>query len=554
MQLKFKLFFKKLILPFLGLLYLLTLNACQYNKNINTHKSLNVDIAILNGMVIDGTGATRQQLDIGIKNNQIIYLGKEKNLFAKRVIDAKSLIVAPGFIDGHSHSDRFIKFNNNKLNESALFQGVTTVVGGADGQWSPLEIQSLISKYNKNGIATNIAFFVGHNGIRSAVMGNAQRHATDIEIYKMSTLVKQGMEMGAVGLSTGLMYDPGKHSSTEEVIALAKVAAKYGGVYDSHVRDPINALLASDQEVITIGREANIPAKIGHVKAVCQHNAGLSKSIISMVEQARREGINIVSDQYPYDGAKTEFLASLINVPSSITSQPNYNLKSALSNSQTLSVLKKTSEEGINGQFSWLKILAYDCIRITYSRDFPDYEGKYISELAKESKISGFDIIVKLLIDAKSPIRITFGGVEENDVQAILTKSWNMIVSDGYYVDKQSPNNIHPRSTGTFARILGYYVREKELLTLEEAIRKMTSAPAEFLNLSGRGIIKQGAIADIVIFNPETVRSQSSWSEPKHYAKGFNYVLVSGQLVIDENKLTGRTPGNYIKRTNLTQR
>ncbi|MFK5894360.1 MAG: amidohydrolase family protein [Pseudomonadota bacterium] len=541
-------YFRKLInIIALPALLVAFLSSCQ--QSMNEKPVINVDIGIISGDVIDGTGSAAKTLDIGIVDDRIVYMGTDKILNAKRTINAKNLIVSPGFIDGHSHSDEFVYLKENRLNESALFQGVTTFVGGADGFWSPEELRSLLAAYKKNGIGTNVAFYIGHNGIRKAVMGEAKRFATKPEMEKMKALVEEGMQMGALGLSTGLMYSPGDQSNTEEVIELAKVAAKYGGIYDSHVRDPINALLDSDREVIRIAREANIDAKIGHVKAVCQRNAGLSKDIIQMVEKARAKGINIVTDQYPYDGAKTDFLSSLVNVSTSLKEQDNYSLNSALSDPVLYAQLKNNSEHGIDGNFSWLKVLDYDCIRITYSEDYPELVGQYIDDLARKDRVDGFKMIQKLLHNAKKPIRVTFGGVLEKDVQAILVMPWNLIVSDGYYVNDASPDNIHPRSTGTFTRILGHYVRDLKLLNLEEAIRKMTYAPAQFLHLPDRGHIARGAFADIVIFDKKSVRDRSSWSEPKHYAEGIKFVIINGQLAIDKSELTGNASGRYVPRS-----
>jgi N-acyl-D-amino-acid deacylase len=540
-------YFRKTIkISTLPIILVISLSACQ--QMVKEKSALTVDIAIIGGEVIDGTGSAAQKLDIGIINDRIVYIGTDKALNAKRTINAQNLVVSPGFIDGHSHSDEYLYSKENRFNESALFQGVTTFVGGADGSWSPEQIRKLLTAYKEHGIGTNAAFYVGHNGVRLAVMGEAQRLATQPELEKMKELVAEGMQMGTLGLSTGLMYSPGDQSNTEEVVELAKVAAKYGGIYDSHVRDPINALLDSDREVIQIAREANIDAKIGHVKAVCQRNAGLSTEIIQMVENARDQGLNIVSDQYPYDGAKTGFLSSLVNVPVSMKESDNYSLNSALSDPELYAQLKNTSEQGIDGKFSWLKVLGYDCVRITYSDDYPELVGKYLYDLARKDNIDGFEVIKQLLQHAKKPIRVTYGGVLEDDVQAILVKPWNMIVSDGYYVNDASPNNIHPRSTGTFTRVLGRYVRDLKLFSLEEAIRKMTHAPAQFLHLADRGHIAQGAYADVVIFDKKTVSDLSSWSEPKNYATGIKFVIVNGQLAIDDSELTGNTSGRYISR------
>jgi N-acyl-D-amino-acid deacylase len=367
----------------------------------------------------------------------------------------------------------------------------------------------------------------------------------------MKSLVDEGMKLGAVGLSTGLMYPPGIFSDTDEIIALARVVAKYNGIYDSHVRNPVHELLESDREVIEIARRSAIGGKIGHLKAVGLQNAGLIHEVIELVNQARADGLNIVSDQYPYDGAQTARLKDIIVIPP-ILNQNGFVLKEALADKDLRSQLRYASENGIeavNDGFAWLNATGYTSMRIVQCSEFPELVGKYLSELAEEENVEPFDKVAQLLIDAEKPILMTLGAIKESDVQELMVQPWNMIASDGLYVDPETRETLgHPRSTGTFPRVLGHYVRELELLSLEEAIRKMTSLPADFLKLSDRGRIQKGNAADVVIFDPKSIRDTSTWTKPNSMAIGVRDVLVNGKLVLKDGQLTETASGQFLKR------
>jgi N-acyl-D-aspartate/D-glutamate deacylase len=519
------------------------------------------DFLIQNGTIIDGLGNPSFTGDLLIKNGKIELVKPGANVNALNVLDATGLIISPGFIDLHNHSDWSINDSVNRLNESYIKQGVTTVVGGPDGYHSPSTLLKLINAYNKNGIGTNIAFYVGHNGIRKEVMKDDQkRPPSPEELNQMKALVREGMEMGTVGLSTGLMYEPGVYSDTDEIIALAKEVAPYNGIYDSHVRNPVHAFVKSHREVIEIATEANITGKLGHLKAVGLHNKGAIVEIIEMVERFRADGYDIVSDQYPYDGAQTEHLEDIIIIPSdmkegsildSLMSNDHINeaidlLKLTLSDTLKRSQIKETSEHGENDGFAWLKATGYSSMRITNSDDYPILVGKYLSELAEERKMSGFDVVCELIINSENRISITLGGIDENDVQNLLVQPWNMIVSDGLYVKQSTESGGHPRSAGTFPRVLGHYVRDLKLLSLEEAVRKMTSLPADIIGFKNRGRIQDGLPADIVIFNPETIIDNSTFEQPNLYASGVIHVFVNGIPVLQNEEFTGNAPGEYL--------
>ena len=507
-----------------------------------------LDLLIRGATVVDGTGKPRVVTDVGIRNGVITLVGPAENTQARETIDGRNLVLAPGFIDVHNHTAPAIANPGRRFNEGFVRQGVTTVVGGPDGSMAPSQIKQLIAAYGRNGIGTNVAFYVGHNAIRREVMGGDQQRApTPAELETMKALVREGMELGAVGLSTGLMYEPGLFSETEEVIALASAVAPFGGTYDSHVRNPVHDLLGSDREVLRIGEEAGIPAKIGHLKAVGLQNAGAIREVIQMVERARSRGQRVVSDQYPYDGAQTSSLRGIIVSPPGL--RRGVDLQSALRDPDQRSLLREASENGIDGGFAWLKATGYSSMRIVKSPDFPGLVGKYLSQLAEERRVEPFDLVCELLLAAKSPVQITLGAILEDDVQRLLVQPWNMVASDGAYTNPNSPGRGgHPRSTGTFPRVLGHYVRELEVLTLEDAIRKMTSLPAEFIGLRDRGRIAVDAPADLVLFDPEVISDRSTWDEPGLLAEGVLHVFVAGVPVLQNGALTGESPGRFLPR------
>jgi N-acyl-D-aspartate/D-glutamate deacylase len=505
------------------------------------------DVLMLGGTVVDGTGRPAAVADVGIRGDRIARIGAIGQAPARTTIDATGLVVAPGFVDTHNHSERAIADPARRLNEAFVRQGVTTIVGGSDGSASPSDIRALVDAYERQGIGTNVAFHVGHNAVRREAMGDARLPAGPADIERMEGLVREGMELGALGLSTGLMYEPGMFASTDEVIALAKVVQPFGGIYDSHVRNPAHDLIGSDREAIEIGEQALVPVKIAHEKAVGLENAGLIADVIELVEAARRRGLNVVTDQYPYDGAATSTLDKIIVVPPAVAAAPGFELRAALRNPATRRALQAASEQGIDGGFAWLKATGYSHMRITACRDWPELVGRHLSELAEARGLTGFDLVADLVTRATSPVGITLGAIAEADVRELLVQPWNMVASDGAYADADTPGG-HPRSTGTFPRVLGRYVRDEGLLTLEEAIRKMTSFPADFVGLQDRGRVAVDKAADLTLFDPRLIADRSTWAEPNLMAEGVRHVLVNGILVLEDGRMTGAAPGRHLER------
>ncbi len=509
-----------------------------------------LDLVITGARIVDGSGRPGYLGDIGVQNGWITQVGRPGMLAARPTrlrVRAAGLVVAPGFIDVHSHTVDAIIASERRWNEGVVRQGVTTVVGGPDGGYAPDMMKRVVAALATQGAGTNVALYVGHNGVRRAVMGNAQRPPTADELDRMKTMVKDGMELGAVGLSSGLMYEPGMFSTTDEVVELARVVAPYRGIYDSHVRDPVKRFLWSDQECIEIGERAGVAPKIGHEKAVALENEGKIQDVITMVNAARIRGVDAVTDQYPYDGAATSAITGIIVLPKDLRGQTGFDLKAALKDPATRARIKEASENGVEGGFAWLKATGYTAMRVTTSPERPALVGKYLSEIATAEKKDRFDFLADLIIASAKPVGITLGAIKEKDLRDLLVQPWNMIASDGGYADAKTDQMGHPRSTGTFPRVLGHYVREAKVLTLEEAVRKMTSLPADFSGLRDRGRIAEGQAADLVIFDPRTIADRSTWEEPGKMAVGVRDVFVNGQAVLQNGELTGRSPGRYLR-------
>lgn len=514
-----------------------------------------LDLLLTGATVYDGNGGAPQSVAVGITGERITFIGDASEATASEVVDLTGLALAPGFIDAHNHSVPAILEPGKHENEGFVRQGVTTVFAGPDGSFSPDHIRQVIERLEAQPTGTNVATYVGHNAIRAQVMGSSQAAPSEEQLQAMKTLVREGMEAGAFGLSTGLMYEPGMFSTTDEVVALAEEVRPFGGVYDSHVRDPVPRFVESHAEAIEIGRRAGIPSKLGHLKSVGLANEGKIRDVIALVEEARASGHLVVSDQYPYDGAATETLAPHPGMSSGILVFPpeltgddpaSFDFEAALRDQKLRREIATASENGIDGGFAWLKATGYQSMRITHSVDYPDLVGRYLSEIAEERNQAPFDTVAELILGAEEPVHITLGAIKEWEVQELMKQEWDMIASDGEYADAETPAS-HPRSTGTFTRLLGHYVRDEGVLTLEDAIRKITALPADFHHISDRGRIAVGNFADLTAFDPERVGARSTWTEPSLYSEGIVHVLVNGTFVLRDEAMTGRTSGRFIR-------
>lgn len=486
----------------------------------------NLDILIRNGTVLDGLGSPARRQDIGIRGDRIVFIGKSHGEKSRRVIDARGLVVAPGFIDPHTHTLKDLSNPSTSRNDAYLMQGVSTVVVGNDGS-SPLDIGATLKQLDQQGIGTNVAMFIGQGSVRRAVMGMSDATPTPAQMNAMKQLVNRGMQEGAIGMSTGLFYAPGSYSSTEEVVALAKIAAADGGIYDTHMRDEDSytiGLLGSVKETIRIGREAHIPVMISHIKALGKNVWGQSTAVIALVDAARASGVKVTASQYPYNASGTSVEASLVPRWAEVGGRAVLlrRIDDPAVRPRLIADMQKNLEDR-GGPESLL---------ITVSPD-KEFTGKTLAAIAKEKNLSPIDAAI--LIIKKGGAAVASFNMEESDIRNFMRQPWVMTCSDG------SPG--HPRKYGTFPRKLRRYVFDEHVITLPFAIRSMTSLPAVTLGLKDRGLLKPGYFADVVVFDPKTIRALSTYKEPRRLATGVIYLLVNGQFAIDGGSLTDAHAG-----------
>jgi N-acyl-D-amino-acid deacylase len=497
------------------------------------------DLVVLNGKVVDGTGNSWFYSDIGIANGLITHVGNLKQVKALRTIDAKGLIVAPGFIDVHTH----IEGNDTKVPQAANFilDGVTTVVTGNCGS-SNTDMARYMFSLDSVRPSVNVATLIGHNSVRRAVMGDSRRDPSPEEQQKMEALVREAMKNGAVGLSTGLIYVPGTYSKTEEVIGLAKVASRYGGVYASHIRDEGDFVHEAIEEAINIGRQANIPVEISHFKVTYKPNWGKSVITLAQVEKARQEGIDVTIDQYPYVASSTTLNTVL---PAWAFSGGNDSLLWRLNDGATQTKIRREMLEVLKGKK--LKSYAYAVVA-RYGSD-TTLNGKNIAEInrlkgrrAKPEQEA--ETILEMVKHGSA--QMVFFSMNEDDLARIMRYPYNMFASDAG-IARFGSGVPHPRAYGTNARVLGVYVRDRKIIPLEEAVRRMTSLPAQKFNLRDRGLLREGMAADLVIFDEHTVGDKATFSQPHAYSSGFEYVIVNGVVTGEKGKHTGERKGKFLR-------
>ena len=500
------------------------------------------DYLIRGGTVVDGTGAPRFAADVAVRGDRIARVSREPipPEQARVVLNARGLIVAPGFIDTHAHVE---SLPSRPLAENFLRQGVTTVVYAPDGGM-PWPFGEYIARLRERGHAPNIAFFAGFNTARSQVMGSANRAPTPAELERMKAMVDEAMREGAIGLSTGLRYVPATYATTEEVIELARVAARYGGIYSSHIRDEGEGSIEAVAEVIRIAREAGLPAQISHHKLMGQPQWGQSVRTLAMVDSARAQGLDITIDAYPYTATST---GTGVLFPSWALAGGRDSLRARLDDPDTrariVEGIKRTIlEERGGGDLARIQLAG-----VSFNRA---WEGKTFADIARErGRQPDLDFAAELAIE----IQLQGGAsgvwhvVDEEDVRRIMRHPWTMISSDGA-IGALGHGHPHPRGYGAFARVLGHYVREEKVLTLEEAVRKMTSLPAWRIGQDDRGKIAEGMLADITVFDPERIRDRATFTDPHHFAVGVEHVLVNGVPVLVSASLTGEKPGRVLTR------
>jgi N-acyl-D-amino-acid deacylase len=466
---------------------------------------------IVGATVVDGSGRRGFRANVRIEGDRITRVGRFAPGPQDEVIDARGLAVTPGFIDIHNHSERGLE--SEPAASSQVSQGITTIAIGPDGN-SPWPVGEYLANRAARRSAVNVLSFVGHATLRQKVMGgDHNRAASEGEVREMARLVDQAMREGAFGLSTGLEYDVGHPSTTEEVIELARAAARHGGIYMSHIRDEADLVMSALEEAVRIGREARLPVQISHIKMGTVGVWRQAGKAIALINRARRAGVDVTADCYPYDA-----WASTISV---LVPSRRHEDKEA--------VQKGIADVG-----------GAENVLITACRAHPDYEGKTLEEIARARGVSPADVYIEVVKDGGASV--VCRSMKDEDIRAFYRQPWVMVSSDG------GIGSRHPRGAGTFPRVLGRYVRERRWLTLEEAVRKMTGAPASRLKLSDRGLIREGMKADLVILDPRRVIDRSTFKEPQLVSEGVERVFVNGEPVWERGRVTGRLPGVVLRK------
>ena len=478
------------------------------------------DVLVRNGEVFDGSGSVARRIDIGVKGDRIVFLGEAGNRKAKQTIEARGLVVAPGFIDPHTHTLEDLSDPKRSRNDAYLMQGVTTVFTGNDGE-GPVQTARTLEKWRKQGIGTNAALYIGEGAVRREVMGMSDGAPTPEQLAHMQQLVARGMQEGAIGMSTGLYYAPGNYASTEEIIALARIAAQHGGFYDTHMRDESTyniGLLAAVQETIRIGREAGIPVHISHIKALGRDVWGKSREVIDLINEARSEGVKVSASQYPYEASGSSVTASL--VPRWAEAGGNAELLKRISDPEVRPRLISEMERNLDRRGG------PDSLLIISGRD-KQIVGKTLEQIAQGH--SETPVQAALEIVRNGGAGVASFNMREEDIKNFMQQDWVMTCSDG--------STGHPRKYGTFPRKLRKYVFEEHVISLPFAIRSNTSLPAETFGLKKRGLLKEGYFADIVVFDPQTIRDLATYTKPRILATGIRYLLVNGKLAVFEGRM-----------------
>ncbi|MCS7026448.1 MAG: D-aminoacylase [Bryobacteraceae bacterium] len=497
------------------------------------------DVLIRNARVLDGSANPWFRADIGIRQGKIAAIGNLAHKTATRLIDAKERVAAPGFIDVHTHIEGGVE--KVPRGDNYLLDGVTTVVTGNCGG-SEFPLGAWFAKLESLGLGLNVASLVGHNTVRSRVMGTANRLATPEEITQMQELVESAMKEGAVGFSTGLIYIPGTYSNSEEVVALAKAAAKHGGVYASHMRDEGDKILDAIEEAVRVGKETGARVQLSHFKIDNRRLWGSSDKSLALVEQYRQQGVDVVVDQYPYDRSSTNLG---ITLPSWALADGREAQLERLSNPETRKRIAREMQERLkhlgHPNFAYATVATF--------RPNREYEGKNVSEInVLLGRPATVEAEIETILDLmrQGGAQMVYHSMSETDVERIMRYPHTAVASDGG-IREFGQGMPHPRSYGTNARVLAEYVRKRKVLTLEDAIRRMTSLPARTFGFRDRGLIREGMAADIVIFDPSKVQDKATFQQPHQYSDGFDWVLVNGVVAVEDGKLTDARAGQVIR-------
>ena len=496
-----------------------------------------LDLVVRNALIVDGAGNPWYRGDIAVRGDTIVRISPSIPDPASRVVDAGGRVVAPGFIDIHTHARRGIF--EVPTADNYVRQGVTTLIEGPDGS-SPVPLAPFLEKLAALKTSVNVGTFVGQGAIRSQVVGEADRPATPEDVQKMRALVEQGMKDGAFGLSSGLFYVPGTFTPTDEVVELAKVAGRFGGIYISHMRDEASKVVDSVRETIAIGERGGLPTQVTHHKIIGRPNWGASAETLRLVDEARMRGVDATIDQYPYTASSTSIQSALL--PAWALEGGRNRLIGRMKDPDARARIRAEAVRLINNERGGgdpRNVVIASCGWDT------SLAGKNLADVARARALPATvegAADAALWLTEQGGCQGIFHAIGEEDLERILRHAATMIGSDGE-IPIFGAANPHPRSYGTFARVLAVYVRERKTLTLEEAVRKMTSFPAQRLGLSDRGLLRPGMKADLVIFDPAHVRDLATFERPHQYAEGFSHVVVNGQVVYENGAMTAARPG-----------
>ncbi len=546
-------------------------------------KSGEFDILIKNGTIVDGSGNPSFSGDIGITGDTIVEIGDLSGRTAAKVIDAKGLAVSPGFIDMHTHCDGGLGRPGANANLNYLIQGTTTVVTGNCGDGT-FEVAETKEKWEKQGIGTNAAHLVGFGTVRGSVMGREQREPTPEELDKMKEIVRQAMEEGAWGMSSGLEYVPGRFASTEEIIEVAKVVGEFGGIYTSHQRNEFDGTLEATKETIRIAEEAGVRGNTAHFKVCRKDYWETFKETVDLINEARERGISVTADMYPYDRAGGGRIISVtrnaglwtpFRVPEDmepfaemrkkmrdktlsdadqekLKEQYIDELAKALSDKSKREQIKQAVLVGTPEKPSGIALVGWDGYGIEASKKNTDLNGKILSDIALEQNRDAFDLAAELVID-EPDMWLAVGVMSDEDMKYAMKQDWLMFSSDGdaspILKETDTPRIGHPRAFSSQARVLRKYVREDKVLTLENAVRMMTSLPADLLQMKSRGLLKKGYKADIAIFDPDTIKDNATFADARQYSTGTEYVIVNGKISIENGEYDGALNGKLLLST-----
>lgn len=497
------------------------------------------DVLIRGARVLDGTGNPWYFADVGISGDRIAAVGDLGEATAARTVDATGLYLAPGFIDAHSHSGPGLASPGLSAGVPLLMQGITTVFVNPDGG-GPADLEAQRAELLRDGLGVNVALLVPHGSVRSAVLGMADRAPDAAELERMRGLVRRGMEAGAFGLSSGPFYAPGSYAKTEELVELARIAAEHGGAYTSHIRDESDytiGVIAAVDEVIRISREANLPGVVTHVKALGPRVWGFGAAIAARIGRAREQGLEVYADQYPYEASSTGLSAALVPRWAQAGGQDSLDVR--LAEPSTRARIRAEMVENLDRRGG--------AARIMFGRYEEDtsIEGRTLAELARERGKDPLDVALDLVAGG-GPGIISFN-MHEDDIRTLMRQPWTMTASDGDLVP-MGEGVPHPRAYGTFPRKIRRYVVEEGIVDLATAIRSMTSLPATVFRMRDRGVIREGAMADLVVLDLNRVTDRAEFGDPHHLSEGMVHVLIGGRFAVTEGAATAERHGSVLRR------